>query len=97
MIKNEKNKEFFKAGENVGNIIGTVVEVSPSLVLMKSKVMDIALVVKGIVLGFGNNESLNFSECVHDGTLDFKDFEEAIQKIEAKNVREVLDGIKALA
>ena len=34
MIKNEKNKEFFKAGENVGNIIGTVVEVSPSLLIL---------------------------------------------------------------
>jgi hypothetical protein len=59
-----------------------------------SKVMKATEVVEGVVLGFGQNVSINFSQCVKDGTVDFKAFEAAIKLIETKDVKNVLEGIK---
>lgn len=62
-----------------------------------SKLMSVAEVVEGVLLGFGQNVSINFSQCVKDGTVDFKAFEDAIKLIETKDFKKVLEGIKALA
>lgn len=51
-----------------------------------SKVMSVAEVVEGVLLGFGQNVSINFSQCVKDGTIDFDAFEDAIKLIETKDI-----------
>lgn len=58
---------------------------------------DVLAVVEGIVLGFGNNVSISFSECIDEGVLDFNDFKEAIKKIGSKHPKKVLEGVKELS
>lgn len=98
MIQAFNEKKYVAFGKELGIVLELVlVGKEEQAKLLKNSIQDVEHVFEGMLIGFGKNVSVNFTNCIHDGKTDMKEFIKGVKLIETNKPKKVLKGLKLIA
>lgn len=90
-----KKNEYFQVGKELGKILEEVLIGNVGFALSNSN--DMIRLFEGIIIGFGDDVSADFTQCLRDLEQDWKTLNDAMTKIKSKKPLQVKDGLIEMA
>jgi hypothetical protein len=95
LTQEAKKKEYFQVGKELGKILEEVLIGNVRVAFSGNP--DMVRLFEGIIIGFGDEVSVDFSQCLHDADHDWKAMNDAMEKIKSMKPRQVKKGLEEMA
>ncbi len=94
LIHETQEKHYLKMGQEIGKILEEVLVGNVRLAFESDN--SLVQLFEGIVVGFGDEVSVDFAHCIQDAKKDWALFDEAMKHLDSKKPKQIKEGIEEL-